>query len=416
MAVRRAIVRLGAAAMACWLGLASGPAAQAADWLQWGGPTRDFRLPDAKVLAWAESGPKTLWKRALGEGYSAIVAADETLYTMYREGEEEVIAALSAETGETRWAHRYAAPLPADATLDFGKGPNATPLIAGDKLVAIGFMGAVHCLNRADGSVAWKVDIVKDLGGTFCKFGYSSSPLLYKDAVILPTGGSGHSVVAVNLSDGKLKWSSADFENSYSSPVLFTVGGRKQIAIVMTKEVIGLDAETGQLAWAHAFTNQWDTHCGTPVDCGEGILLAPSFGESLALQVTPDGDGFKVERLWSSKKIGAGQTNVVRMGEHLFGAAGSGRASFYSAVRLKDGEDAWRERVPPAQTLLVGGNLLLLDEAGALRLAGASPEKFEQVSQAQVLEAKAWTVPTLVGSRLYLRDQKSIVALDLAGS
>ena len=58
-----------------------------AQWSQWGGAERNFRVDDVELAdGWPEGGPKRLWERPLGPGYTSILADGTTLYTMYRRG------------------------------------------------------------------------------------------------------------------------------------------------------------------------------------------------------------------------------------------------------------------------------------------------------------------------------------------
>lgn len=385
-------------------------------WPQWGGPNRDFRSPATGLLKeWPAEGPKTIWKHELGEGYSAIVAAGDTIYTMYRSGDDEHVVALDAATGAQRWKHTYAAPLPSDADTSFGRGPNATPLLTGDRLVTVGFTGKLLCLSAKDGKVLWSADLLKDYNATALKFGYSSSPLLHKDAVILPIGSKDVGLAALALADGAVRWKSPPFDNSYSSPILIDAGTNKEVTLATAKKIVAVQADNGKPAWSHDFENQWDTHCTTPVDCGKGRVFYPTFEGGVLLQIERKGDAPAAKEVWKTTRIGAGQTNVVCVDETLFGASGSGRSGFFACVKLDDGKAAWRERVPLATVVYADGRLFILDEAGGLRVAKAAADKFDQIGQAALLEAKAWTVPTLAGGRLFLRDQKNILALDLAG-
>lgn len=385
-------------------------------WTQWGGPTRDFRSPDSGLAAkWPEAGPTMLWKRDLGEGYSSILATGDTLYTMFRKGDDENIISLSAKTGETRWVHTYAAPMFPDAETSFGRGPNSTPLLVNGRLISIGFTGKLFCLDARSGKPLWSRDLFKDDQGTPLQFGYSSSPLHYKDTIILPVGAKGRSVMALAIADGAMRWSSGDNKNSYSTPILVDVAGKKQVTLVMTQDILGLDADSGAVVWSHPYKNQWDTHCTTPVDCGQGRVFYPSFGGGVLLQLKGGKDKPAVKEVWSTKKIGAGQTNVVCVGDLLFGAAGSGKSGIFSAVKICDGTAAWQERLPTANVLLADNRLIILDETGELRMAKISDKKLETICKASVLKPKAWTAPTLADRKLYLRDQAQIMALDLGG-
>src|SRR5262249_12263983 len=133
--------------------------AAAQTWPQWGGPQRNF-VVEAKGLAetWPTDGPKRLWSRALGEGHSSIVAEAVRLYTMYSKGEEEFVIALDAATGKTLWEKGNAAPT-AGLRLENGKGPHATPLLAGDLLFTAGGIGKLQAFEKQTGKLVWAHDL-----------------------------------------------------------------------------------------------------------------------------------------------------------------------------------------------------------------------------------------------------------------
>ena len=164
------ILTFGSAAVSGPLNAQSFPPAGA--WTQWGGPNRNFRVDSTGLAeAWPESGPRQIWSRPLGNGHSAILADDGLLYTMYRVGnarsrtgpwdEEESIIALDAATGKTIWEHKYASEIQ-----DFGRGagPHSTPLIAGDRLFAIGSNRRFWALDKKTGEVLWSHNLVTELG------------------------------------------------------------------------------------------------------------------------------------------------------------------------------------------------------------------------------------------------------------
>ena len=191
------------------LGLLAGLAAPAsAQWDQWGGPQRDFVVKSGKLSTnWPEAGPKTVWERKLPGGYSCLLSHGGRLFTMTREGDEEVVLSLNPADGKTIWEHRYRAVIPEEVELRFGKGPNATPLIVGDKMITIGMTGHLACLSLKDGSLIWSKEVISDLGGNMPHFGYSSSPVAFGDNVIVPVGGEGKGLMAFKVADGKKVWS-----------------------------------------------------------------------------------------------------------------------------------------------------------------------------------------------------------------
>ncbi|HEX4567078.1 MAG TPA: PQQ-binding-like beta-propeller repeat protein, partial [Vicinamibacterales bacterium] len=162
--------------------VARGPGqAASAAWPQWGGVNRDF-VVDSHGLAnaWPSGGPKKLWSRALGEGHSAIALDSGRLYTMYRplgmlsmvkRSEEEIVTAIDANTGKTIWEHKYASPT---SGVDYseGAGPHSTPLVTADRVYATGSRKELMALNKADGSLVWSHDLIKDYAATPPDRGY----------------------------------------------------------------------------------------------------------------------------------------------------------------------------------------------------------------------------------------------------
>ncbi|MCH7701878.1 MAG: PQQ-like beta-propeller repeat protein [Planctomycetes bacterium] len=381
-------------------------------WLQWGGSGRDFS--SAGTINWSGDGPREIWRRDLGEGYSGILAEGDRLFTMMRRGENEVVVALDAGTGKTIWEYTYPAPLPKDADQSFGKGPNSTPLIDGDRLVTVGYNGLVHCLHKKDGRVIWTVDLFKKFKGSPLPFGYSASPLSYGGNVILPVGGDGQAVVALKMADGSVAWKGQSFTNTYSTPLLIDVGGQTQLVMVMSAEVVGMDPSNGSLLWSFPMKNRWDMHVFVPVWGADNLLFVSSFEQCHVLRLTRTGEKTTVETVVSPSKVGISHTNAVRIGDTIYGSSGSQRASFVTAVNIKTGEVLWKERgFGVANYLRVGDRLLLLDGNGQVALAAPTEKALNVLGKMDVLAKRAWTAPTLIGKRLYLRDQKHILAMQL---
>ncbi len=220
--------------------------AQSQDWPQWGGPQRNFKS-DAKGLAnsWPETGPRRLWNRELGEGYSAIAASGGNLYTMYRKGGQEIVVAIEADTGKTNWEYSYESPFK-NSYEEAGGGPYAMPLIVGDQIYTAGATGKLNCLDKKTGKVVWSHDLYKEFNGSKMDFGYSCNPFAYKNLIIMLVGGRGHSIMAFNQKDGSVAWQKQDFANGYSTPVLINVDGQDQIVAFMSKDVVGVDPNNGE--------------------------------------------------------------------------------------------------------------------------------------------------------------------------
>jgi len=386
-------------------------------WTQWGGTNQDFKAASTGLSSqWSEGGPQQLWKRPLGEGYSAIVTDADRLYTMYRTDNKETVIALNPTSGETLWEYKYDS-APAEGHVhDFGDGPRSTPLILGDRLYTIGVAGVMHCLSKTDGKVIWSHDLWEEFKGNKLNHGYSSSPMAYKDMIITLVGGEDAAIVAFDKTDGHVLWKKHSFKNSYSTPKIINLDGEDQVVTYMANEIIGLDPKNGDLKWRYAIENQWGQNICLPIWNPENRMLFFSASEAGArgVKLTRNGDKTELEEIWSSKKIQFYHVTSVAIGDYVYGSTGMRAPSFFAAVNITDGKVAWRERgFAKATTVFADGKLIILDEDGQLGLATATPEKLTLHSKVPLLDKVSWTVPTVVGKKMYVRDKKNILALDL---
>ncbi len=401
----------------CWLALSVAAAAQS--WPQWGGPQRNFMV-DAKGLAdtWPASGPKRLWSRPLGEGHSSIIADADRLYTMYSKGDQEFVVALDRANGKTIWEKGYAAPT-AGLNLQVEsfrvRGPHTTPLLAGNLLITAGILGKLQALEKQTGNVMWSHDLWKEYGGKRSERGYTCSPLVYKNLVIVMVGGADQSLMAFDLRTGAVVWKKQSFRLSFSTLIQINVDGQDQLAVAFADDVAGIDPNTGELLWQH------------PHPCGGFNITPPVWGAdntlfissaydcgSRALQLKQTGGKTTVKELWASKRMRVHHGTIIRVGDLVFGSSGNSAVAPLTAVNVKTGDVVWQDRAFPKATFVYAdGKLILLDEDGQLALVRLSPQGMTVMAKAAVLEHIAWTPPTLVGTNLYVRDRERIVALDL---
>jgi outer membrane protein assembly factor BamB len=390
-------------------------------WRQWGGPDRNFRLETAELAtSWPAEGPEQLWSRPLGEGYSAVVVEDGTLYTMYRRENDEVVIALDAASGTTRWEHAYDAPILDDGNFGFwlssaGPGPYSTPLIEGSRLFTVGVNGEFHALDRATGKVLWFHDLVEefDLAGYS---GFASSPIAYGANVILPVGGRGQGVVAFDRQSGAVAWKNQDFELAPASPVLVDVEGEKQLVVFSAQHVAGLDPRNGDLLWSHPHPTEYGLNISTPV-WGEGNLLFVSSaynGGSRVIRLRRVDGQTTAEEVWFNNRMRIHFGNALRIGDLVLGSSGDFGPAFFTAFDIHTGEEVWRERgFARAHLVYAGGKLVIVDEDGEIAVATATRGGLEVHARAEKLSENAWTPPTLVAGKLYVRDRKNVLALDL---
>jgi outer membrane protein assembly factor BamB len=398
-------------------------------WPQFGGPHRNFTADSTGLAAsWPASGPKKLWARALGEGYSGIAVDNGALYTMYRRGSdkevEEVVIALDAATGKTLWEYVYKAP-GSGMALENGPGPHVTPLIVGDRVCTVGINAIMNCFEKKTGKVAWTKDLYKDFpGASHMDRGYSTSPILYKNTIILTVGGHDHAVVALNPANGALVWAKNDFGNSPSSPMLINVKGHDELVAFLDDGgkdlahglVTGIDPNNGQLLWTHPHKTSWDLNIAMPVWGEDNILVISSaYGTGArGLQLTESGGKTEVKELWFNQRMRIHHGTMIRVGDYVYGSSGDFGPAPLMAINAKTGEMKWQDRgFPKANFVYADGKFIVVDEDGGISLALLSPEGAKVLSKASLLSHNAWTPPSLAGTKLYVRDRKSIMALDV---
>jgi outer membrane protein assembly factor BamB len=383
-------------------------------WPQWGGPGRDFKSRATGLASsWPEKGPRQLWRRELGRGYSGIAAAAGLLFTMFRSGDSEIVVALNGETGQTVWEHGYAAPVYPDQAKDFGKGPNATPLIVGGRVYTVGFTSKMHCLDRKSGARIWSHDLIEEYGGKVQTFGYASSPLLYGKIVVVLVGGAEQGAVGFDLEDGSVRWKSQPVDFSYSSPMIIDVDGEDQLVFMTPTEVIGIAMSNGWLRWRFPHRNKYKNNCQGPWWGEDNLLFVSSQadGGGRTLMLTGGEGKTRVEQVARAEQIKFFHASAIRLGKWVYGASGSELV----AHNIRTGKDAWRKSgFPSANLVYADGKMIVLDEEGRLSLATVSPQRLEVLASHPLMTKPAWTAPTLVGTRLFVRDTKSIVALELA--
>jgi outer membrane protein assembly factor BamB len=387
-------------------------------WTEWGGPHRNFQTEASGLReTWPASGPRVIWKRALGEGYSSPSVENTVLYTMCGKSRQEVVLAADAATGATLWEHTTPMNFQSDAAGEMGNGPYATPLIVGDRVFTAGVEGRLQCFEKKTGKLLWTQQLWADHNGSRLMYGYASSPIAFRDTVIVPVGGTGKALMAFRQSDGKVAWAKNDYGNVYSSPLLINVSGLEQLAAVMDGAVIGVNPHNGDLQWQVPFKAEYSIAVATPVWGPDNLLFVSSEynAGSKMIQLQRKGLQTTATELWTSNRLRLHHGNAMRIGDAIyFSSGGKGSQAILSAVEAKTGKIYWQERsIQKATFVWADQKLITLDQDGNLMIAHPSPEGFKIVAKAPLLTHLSWTPPVLVGTQLFIRDRRSLMAVDL---
>lgn len=388
-------------------------------WTQWGGPNRNFQTEAAGIKdTWPATGPRVVWKRALGEGYSSPAVENGVLYTMYGKPRQEIVIAANAETGETLWEQANPMTFDSDAAREQGNGPYSTPLIVGDRLFTTGVAGRLQCLDKKTGKLLWAQELWSEHRGSRMMYGYASSPLAFRDTIIVPVGGRGKAVMAFQQGDGRVAWSKNDVGNVYSSPILISLSGLEQAIVMMDGAVIAVNPHNGDLQWQVPFKADYSIAIATPVVGPDNLVFVSAEYNAGAKMIELQRSGMqtKATELWESNRLRLHHGNAIRLGDTIyFCSGGKFTQAILSAIDARSGKIHWQERsIQKATFVWADQKLITLDEDGNLMIAYPSTQGFKIAAKAPLLTHLSWTPPALVGTRLFIRDRKSMMSVDLS--
>ena len=354
---------------------------------------------------------KILWKAELGTGFSSFSVVGGKLYTMGNRDDRETVWCLDALSGELVWKHEYDCPLDPKY---FEGGPTSTPTVEGGRVYTLSRRGQVFVFDAAGGDLIWGRDLADEHGLPMPSWGFSGSPLVVGDKLILNLGASG---VAVAKADGEVLWISDPEEAGYSSPLLVERGKTKMVLLGRSKSWAAIDLEEGEEVWSQRWLTRYGVNAADPilVDGGAQVLISSGYGKGAALLGWPE-EGDEPEVIWQNKSLRSQMNPAVLVDGHLYGVDGdAGTANALKCIELGSGEEKWSvEKIGTGGVTVAGGRLIVLSARGELIIAPVSPEGFEPISRAQVLGGKCWTVPVLSNGLIYCRNAEGeMVCVDV---
>jgi outer membrane protein assembly factor BamB len=403
--------------------LACAGVARAGDWPQWLGPKRDGSTAE-KVAPWKEKeAPRVLWRQAVGQGYSSPVVAGGRVFfhAAVPDRDEEEVVALDAATGKQLWSDRY--PRPRFRSV-LGHGPRATPTVAGKRLYTIGINGLLSSYDVDKGKRLWQVDLYKELQADLPPFAVCCSPLVVGNRVIVSVGGKGRCVVALHTDTGEVQWQALDDAASTSSPVLFAGGDRPRGAapdvVFMTPlRLVGLDPLDGTLRWEHPMVFQPRGTSPTPIAVGDKMVASTQSHGAVAVRVGKKDDKVAAEQAWQNQEMKSYFSSGVAAGDLLLLVSNAVEplpAASITCLEAGTGKELWKkEKVGyfHAGLLRTGdGKLLVLNDAGILTLLDVDAKGARELARAKVCGGTL-VVPALADGRLYARDDKEVICLQL---
>lgn len=395
-------------------------------WTSFRGGSRTDHSPDKGLLKkWPEGGPKLLWQsQVCGKGYSGPAIVDgKVYYTGTIDGKAKIIC-LNVADGKEVWSSDLGDD-PADGyNTGWGSGPRGTPTVSDGVVYAISANGSLTAVDAANGKRKWSKEFVKDFGGKVSKWGYSESPLVDGDQLIVTPGGKDGAIVALDKKTGKTIWRSKELTDGaeYSSVVIAEVNGKKQYVQLFMKTLAGVDAETGKLLWTSKWPKGRTAVIPTPIVHDGKVYMTSGYGAGCKLV---DISGAEAKDVWQNTEMKNHHGGVVLLDGYLYGFSdGAGLV----CQKFETGEKVWSERgkgIGKGAVHYADGLLYCVDEdEGSVFIAEATPKGFSEKGRFPLpketelrkgTNGKVWTHPVVLDGKLYLRDQDLVFCYDVKG-
>jgi outer membrane protein assembly factor BamB len=392
-------------------------AGKATDYAEYRGRKRDAIVAGPALNTdWKANPPKLLWKQPCGGGYSGFAVAGNVAITIEQRRDKEAVVCYDIGTGKERWVYTY----PGDFSEPLGgEGPRATPTIIGDDVYSLGALGHLACLDGKTGQKKWAVEILKDNENAM--WAMSGSPLVYDNVVVVNPGAQrtsakGRALVAYDRATGKEAWTGGDTRAGYSSPMLATLAGKRQIVLLDGEGVGGYDPTTGKRLWWYTWTVMNGINVAQPVILAEDrVFISTAYNVGCAmLKISNDQDKWSVKEEWKNKQMRCKFTSPVTSEGYIYGLD----EGILSCLDPKTRKQTWRDgRYGHGQLLLTNGILVILSEAGKLALVEANPKAYHELASMPAIEAeKTWNCPALANGKALVRNHHEMACYDLKGS
>lgn len=392
------------------------------DWPSWRGPERNGISTETGLLKeWPKDGPKLLWKvDGLGRGYSSVSIVDGRIFTLGKQRRGAELTALNLADGEELWS------------TPVGPGnPNCTPTVDGELVYGLGRQGELVCCNTKTGDIVWSKSFKDDFGGKMMSgWGYSESPLVDGDRLIVTPGAADAAIAALNKKTGEVIWKAKmpdDIGNrgregaAYSSVVISNAGEIKQYVQLTGRGIISVAAKDGRNLWSYNRIANGTANIPTPIVKDDFVFCSTGYGTGAALlKIEKDGRQLAAKEVYflNQKELQNHHGGMILIGEHIYCGHGHNQG-FPLCINMKTGKEAWRPGRGPgtgsAAIVFADGHLYFRYQDGVMALIEATPEEYRLKGSFKIASnnGASWPHPVIHDGKLYLRDQGTLLCYDI---
>lgn len=375
---------------------------------QWRGGARDGGATGfAPPATWPEQ-LRQRWKIDVGTGYATPLVVGNRVYIFSRQGDEEVMSALDAESGKAVWRTPYAAPFtPMSAAAGHGPGPKSTPVFANNRLFSIGMTGIVTAYDAASGKPLWTKPASPPTQYTT----HSFSPIIEGSNVIFHVGGQDEgALTAFDMASGTVKWRWAGDGPGYGSPVVVTLGGTRQIVTGTQAKIVGVEVANGALLWELPFPTQATTNSLTPLFYGQTFIIGGNGRPLEAYAPTKRDNTWVVVKVWENADVMMRMSNGIIVGDTVFSLS-TKNAGQYFIADAKTGKTIWTSEGRQATNASIwkaGDTVLSMESDGELVVMRVSATAAEPVRRYKLSDEETWGAPSLAGNRLFVKSVNTL--------
>ena len=408
--------------------------ASAADWPQWRGINRDGVWSETQIVdAFPADSVQPVWRTPVGPGYGGVSVADGQVYVMDRieQLDQERILCFDEKNGKPLWTYEYTCEY---SGLSYPLGPRTTVTVEKGRVLALGAMGHLHCLDATSGKIIWKKDLDAEYAIQWVSWGMSASPVVWQNLVIVQFGGAdGACVAAFEVATGKEVWKAVQDRPSYSSPVLVNQAGKMILLVFSEKKITALDPDNGRIYWQlkYRLTDRRPRqNVATPIIENEYLFLCSAFDGSQMFRMY--GSEMKAEPLWhiggagkDGESINPSITTPLLKDGYIYGPNFNGE---FCCLDAKTGGLIWKD----GNTLPAGRGVTshlvqnrkrtwIFHDSGELIIAELSPRGLSLISRTRLIEPThkvgsrmvAWAHPAFASGCVYARNDRELICVDL---
>ncbi|GAB4453108.1 MAG: PQQ-like beta-propeller repeat protein [Armatimonadaceae bacterium] len=392
----------------------------AQDWNQWRGPRRDARIEAGTGSVNLAAKPVQKWKLTVGEGHSSPIVAGNRVYLFARQEENEVLHCLDRASGKSLWQGSYPAPYEMNpAARGHGKGPKSTPVYTEGRVYTLGISGILTCWNAETGKVEWRKEFGSEYPQTAPDFGTAMSPVVENGVLFAHVGGKNNgALTAFDARTGTVRWKWTGDGPGYSSPVLVTLDGVRQVVTQTQNQCVGVDAATGKLLWSLPFKTPYEQNSVTPVVAENTVIFGGLRQPTFACRVQRSGDSWNAERVWEAEELTMYMSSPVLDGNRLYGMSDKRRGLLF-VLDAQTGKTLWTgegRMGDNASVWNLGGSIVALTTGAELLVYRKDGNTLTETAKHTLAESAVWASPAFVGNQLLVKDFDSLALWEWTGA